>query len=195
MTFNGAKLIAAASTNCVAGSNVVAGCVAGSLNFMSGITGISWVTSAFANGACTDLDAKRRAATEARINVKLHKINAIKSKTLRRLLREEKLTGPAIAEAHQMIAQEEADTRNNATTDELVRHLMQQMHLYPEGTDELGELEAEDPYELIVSHLQSLKSQSPSEAEWQQMLAKMRTIRDKMQDKKMQDKSSSPVLA
>ena len=153
---------------------------------MSGITGISWVTSAFANGACTDLDAKRKATTEAQINLKLHKINAIKSKTLRCLLREEKLTGPAIAEAHQMIAQEEADTRNNATTDELVRHLMQHMHLHPEGTDELGELEAEDPYELIVSHLQSLKS--PSEAEWQQMLAKMRTIRDKVQDR-----SSNPV--
>ena len=129
---------------------------------MSGITGISWVTSAFANGACTDLDAKRKATTEAQINLKLHKINTIKSKTLRRLLREEKLTGPAIAEAHQMIAQEEADTRNNATTDELVRHLMQHMYLHPEGTDELGELEAEDPYELIVSQLQSLKS--PSEA-------------------------------
>lgn len=187
MTFNGAKLIAAASTNCVNGMNVVAGCVAGSLNFMSGITGVGWVASALANGACTDLDAKRKAAVEAQINLKIHKINAIKSKTLRRLLREEKLTGPAIAEAHQQIAQEEADTRNNATTDELVRHLMQQMH--PEGTDDkLAELEAEDPYELLLSHLQSLKS--PSEAEWQQMLAKMRTVRDKMQDK-----SSSPVLA
>ena len=193
MTFNGAKLIAAASTNCVSGANVVSGCVAGSLNFMSGISGVGWVASALANGACTDLDAKRKAATEGQINLKLHKINAIKSKTLRRLLREDKLTGPAIAEAHQMIAQEEADTRNNATTDDLVRHLLQQMRLHPEGTDELAELEAEDPYELVVSHLQSLKS--PTEGQWQQMLAKMRTIGDKMQDKKMQDKSSSPVLA
>ena len=111
MTFNGAKLIAAASTNCVSGANVVSGCVAGSLNFMSGISGVGWVASALANGACTDLDAKRKAATEGQINLKLHKINAIKSKTLRRLLREDKLTGPAIAEAHQMIAQEEADGR------------------------------------------------------------------------------------
>ena len=179
MTFNGVKLIAAATTNCVEGTNVAAGCAAGSLNFMSGITGISWVASAFANGACTDLDVKRKAATEVRINRKIHKINLIKSNTLRRLLREKKLVGPAIAQAHQMIAQEEEDTRNNATTEELVRHLMQQMN--PQETETGFE---DDPYELVLSHLQSLKA--PSEAEWQQMMAKLGTI---------QDTASSPVLA
>jgi len=182
MTFNGAKFIAAATTNCVNGMNVAAGCSAGSLNFMSGITGISWVASAFANGACTDLRAKRKAATEVRINRQIHKINAIKSNTLRRLLREKKLTGPAIAEAHQMIAQEEADTRNNATTEELVRHLMQQM---PQETHEGQEGHELDPYELLLSHLQGLKS--PTEAEWQQMMAKVRMMHDKY--------ASSPVLA
>ena len=179
MTFNGAKLIAAATTNCVNGMNVAAGCSAGSLNFMSGITGISWVASAFADGACTGLPAKRKAATEVRINRQIHKINAIKSNTLRRLLREKKLTGPAIAEAHQMIAQEEADTRNHTTTEELVRHLMQQM---PQETHEGHEL---DPHELVLSHLQSLKS--PTEAEWQQMMTKMRMMQDKY--------ASNPVLA
>lgn len=179
MTFNGVKLIAAATTNCVEGTNVAAGCAVGSLNFMSGITGISWVASAFANGACTDLDVKRKAATEVRINRKIHKINLIKSNTLRRLLREKKLVGPAIAQAHQMIAQEEEDTRNNATTEELVRHLMQQMN--PQETETGFE---DDPYELVLSHLQSLKA--PSEAEWQQMMAKLGTI---------QDTASSPVLA
>jgi hypothetical protein len=154
---------------------------AGSLNFMSGIPGISWVASAFANGACTDLRAKRKAATEVRINRQIHKINAIKSNTLRRLLREKKLTGPAIAEAHQMIAQEEADTRNNATTEELVRHLMQQM---PQETHE-GQGHELDPYEIILSHLQGLKSST--EAEWQQMMAKVRMMHDKY--------ASSPVLA
>lgn len=98
---------------------------------MSGITGISWVASAFANGACTDLRAKRKAATEVRINRQIHKINAIKSNTLRRLLREKKLTGPAIAEAHQMIAQEEADKHNNATTEELSAILCNRCHKKP----------------------------------------------------------------
>ena len=46
------------------------------------------MASAFANGACTDLDTKRKAATEVRLNRKIHKINAIKSNTLRRLLGE-----------------------------------------------------------------------------------------------------------
>ena len=180
MMFNSIKLMAAASTNCVDGMNVAAGCTAGTLNFMSGITGISWVTSAFANGACTDLDAKRKAATEARINKKINKINLIKDATLRRLLREKKLSGSAITEAHKVIAQDEADIRNNATTEQLVRRLVPDL-----------DLENADPHELAMSYLQGVKP--PTDSEHQQMMATLQMLHDKYSTK--DDDSKRPVLA
>eukprot|EP00434_Breviolum_minutum_P041812 symbB.v1.2.037198.t1/scaffold5427.1/size27340/1 len=179
MMFNSVKLMAAASTNCVDGMNVAAGCTAGTLNFMSGITGISWVTSAFANGACTDLDAKRKAATEARINKKINKINLIKDATLRRLLREKKLSGSAITEAHKVIAQDEADIRNNATTEQLVRRLVPDL-----------DLENADPHELAMSYLQGVKP--PTDSEHQQMMATLQMLHDKYSTK--DDDSKRPPL-
>ena len=59
---------------------------------------------------------------------------------------------------------------------------MQQM---PQETHEGQEGHELDPYELLLSHLQGLKS--PTEAEWQQMMAKVRMMHDKY--------VSSPVLA
>ena len=181
MMFNSIKLMAAASTNCVDGMNVAAGCTAGTLNFMSGITGISWVTSAFAAGACTNLDAKRKDETEKRINKKIKKINLVKDNTLRRLLREKKLSGPAIKEAYKVIAQDEADARNNATTEQLVRRLVPDL-----------DLEKADPRELAMSYLQGVKP--PTDTEHQQMMATLRVqmLHDKYSTK---DESNRPVLA
>ena len=153
---------------------------AGSLNFMSGIPGISWVASAFANGACTDLDTKRKAATEVRLNRKIHKINAIKSNTLRRLLGERETHRPR----HRGSSSDDCPRRGRQAQQchhgRIVRHLMQQM---PQETHE-GQGHELDPYEIILSHLQGLKSST--EAEWQQMMAKVRM---------MQGKYASPFLA
>ena len=68
---NAAKFVAAATTNCVDGLNAAAGCALGSLNFVSAITGTGSVLSALADGACSDLDERRRAAFESRVNVKI----------------------------------------------------------------------------------------------------------------------------
>ena len=117
---NAAKFIAAATTNCVNGLNAAAGCALGSLNFVSGITGTGSVVSALADGACTDLAARDKAAFEARVNVKIRKVNAVKSKLAKRLLREKKLTGAAVADASKFIAEGEASgNQPDATLEQL----------------------------------------------------------------------------
>ena len=115
MFFNAAKFIGAATTNCVKGLNLASGCSLGSLNFISGLASSSSVISALADGACTDLQDKKRQATEQRINRKIREIKLIRSMALRRLLREKKLTGPAVAEATALIRRDAEPDPDNAT--------------------------------------------------------------------------------
>lgn len=158
MFFNAAKFIAAATTNCIDGMNVAAGCALGTLNFVSAITGSGSVISALADGVCSDLGPRRRAATEERVNRKINKINLVRSKTLRRLLREKKISGPAVAEASKLIAEAE----KSPTTVQKFFHGLQ--------TDR-AHLNA-----LALSHLRSLKSSPLTEAERLEMMAKVHEL-------------------
>eukprot|EP00438_Fugacium_kawagutii_P017202 Skav206231 [mRNA] locus=scaffold3776:167824:169367:+ [translate_table: standard] len=143
--FNAAKFVAAATTNCVDGLNAAAGCALGALNFVSGLTGTASVVSALSDGACSDLDARSKAATEARVNVKIRKAKLIKSKLAHRLLREKKLTGAAVGQASEFIAEEEASRNQpDATLEEL----------FPTSSNKT----VRDVRDLVMSHLRSLKS-------------------------------------
>ena len=96
------------------------------------------------------------------------------------MLREKKLSGPAITEAYKVIAQDEADARSNATTEQLVRRLVPDL-----------DLEKADPGELAMSYLQGV--QPPTDTEHQQMMATLQMLHDKYSTK--DDDSYRPVLA
>jgi len=148
MFFNAAKFIAAATTNCIDGMNVAAGCSLGTLNFISAITGSGSVISALADGVCSDLGPRRKAATEEQVNRKINKINLVRSKTLRRLLREKKISGGAVAEASKLIAEAE---KSPATVQKFFHGLQtDRAHVHA----------------LALSHLRSLKSSPLTEARW-----------------------------
>eukprot|EP00439_Symbiodinium_sp_Y106_P044706 s7288_g5.t1 len=105
MFWNVGKFIAAAATNCITGLNVAAGCALGSLNLVSAFSATGSVTSALVMGVCTDLQGK------------IQKIKLLQSISLRRLLREKKLTGSAAQEAEALVALR--DPGINATMPEL----------------------------------------------------------------------------
>lgn len=147
---NAAKFVAAATTNCVDGLNAAAGCALGALNFVSAITGTGSVVSALADGACSDLGPRSKAADEARVNVKIRKAKLIKSKLARRLLREKKLTGAAVAQASKFIEEEETSRNQpDATLEEL----------FPNSFNKTEQLR-----DSVMSHLRSLKSSPLTQA-------------------------------
>ena len=125
MFFNAAKFIAAASTNCIDGIDVRAGCALGSLNLISAFSGTAGVISALADGVCTDLKGRKKAAVEARVNRKIRKIHLIRSIALRRLQQENKLTSSASAEASKLIQEDEEaqDLPADSSVPELLRGL------------------------------------------------------------------------
>ena len=161
MFWNVGKFIAAAAANCVKGADVAAGCALGSLNLVSAFSALGSVTSSLADGVCTDLPSQKRAARDQRINQKIRKIMLLESISLRRLLREKKLTGLAVEEASKRIAQR--DPGSNAT----VMDLLHSLGLHAESAH---------TQELVQSHLRSLKSTRLEESERQQMFAKARAL-------------------
>ena len=81
--------------------------------------------SALADGVCTDLKGRKKAAVEARVNRKIRKIHLIRSIALRRLQRENKLTSSASAEASKLIQEDEEaqDLPSDSSVPALLRGL------------------------------------------------------------------------
>ncbi|CAE7201309.1 unnamed protein product [Symbiodinium microadriaticum] len=162
MFWNVGKFIAAAATNCITGLNVAAGCALGSLNLVSAFSATGSVTSALVSGVCTDLQGRKRNITEQRINRKIQRIKLLQSISLRRLLREKKLTGSAEREAEALVSL--PNPRSNATMPELLKSI----GLHAET--------ASHPRELVLSHLRSLKPNGLEESERREMFATARAL-------------------
>ena len=171
MFFNAAKFIAAASTNCIDGVDVRAGCALGSLNLISAFSSTAGVISALADGVCTDLKARKKAAVETRVNRHIRKIHLIRSITLRRLQRENKLTSSASAEASKLIREDEE--AQHLTADRPLPELLRGLGL---RTNVSSRRQLKD---LVISNMEAMDPTPLQESGRQKMMTKVNHLQGK----------------
>jgi len=171
MFFNAAKFIAAASTNCIDGIDVRAGCALGSLNLISAFSSAAGVISALADGVCTDLKGRKKEAVETRVNRKIRKIHLIRSMTLRRLQQENKLTSSASDEASKLIQEDEE--AQDLPADRSVPELLRGLGL---RTNVTSRRELED---LMLAKMGTMDPTPLKESGRQKMMAKVHHLQEK----------------